>query len=139
MTIKDMQLLSLMEQLAPAGGSASSDDIARVWLTIMHKFTPLIGANSMLLMFERSLEFHQSAFGWLPVLLLPMHTDGAIEQLRKSMENRTGDTIAAVHHAILLTFIDLMTTLIGTRLTIQFLRAAFPADGASGTTEEKPG
>ena len=63
----------------------------------------------------------------------------AVERLRACMATRATDDILAAHRAILTTFIDLMTTLIGARLTVQFMRAAFPADSAGSTTEEKPG
>jgi hypothetical protein len=139
MTIKDEQLLSLMRQIVDSGyGSASPDDITLAWLKIMRKFTPLIGANSVLLIFERSVDTHQAEFVWLPAFALPMQPNYAVEQLRNSMANRTADDIVAAHRAIMTTFIDLITTLIGTRLAIQFLRAAFSADEASSTPEEKP-
>lgn len=139
MTIKDEQLLSLMQHIVPNGsGAVSPEIITLAWLKIMRKFTPLIGANSVLLMFERSLDTHLADYPWLPVLPLPIQPDHAVELLRASMATRHGDDILIAHRAILTTFIDLITTLIGTRLTIQFLRAAFSADEASGNPEEKP-
>lgn len=139
MTIKDEQLLSLMRHiLANGAGTVSPEHVTLAWLKIMRKFTPLIGANSVLLMFDRSLDNNLAEFPWLPALALPMQADHAVELLRTSLATRQRDDILAAHGAILTTFIDLITTLIGTRLTIQFLRAAFSADEASGNPEEKP-
>jgi len=139
MTNKDALLLSLMGHVSASRGAALSDDITLDWLRIVRKFSPLIGANSVLLIFERSLENNLATFGWLPALLLPAQPDTAVERLRTSMAARPASDILAAHRAILTTFIDLMTTLIGARLTIQFLQAAFPADGAGSNTEENPG
>jgi len=139
MTVKEELLLSLTGHVAAHHGAALADDIALSWLKIVRKFAPLIGANSVLLIFERSLENNLATFGWLPALMLPAQPDTAVERLRSSMATRPTEEIRAAHRAILNTFIDLMTTLIGARLTVQFLRAAFPADGAASTTEENPG
>lgn len=140
MTIKDALLLSLVERLAADGGTPSPDDITLAWLTIMRKFTPLIGASSVLLLFERSLDDHRADFPWLPVLVLalPAQPDSAVDAMCASMTMRASREILAAHRAILAHFIDLITTLIGTRLTLQFLRAAFPADEANSNSEEKP-
>lgn len=131
-------LLSIMGQLGSLGEVVSAGDVAAAWLKIMRKFTPLIGANSVMLIFERSLDTHLAQFPWLPVLTITMQAESAIGQLRNSMTARGSDEIVAAHQAVLTTFIDLVTTLIGSRLTVQFLRAAFPADAASGTNEENP-
>lgn len=137
MIIKDELLLLLMEPLAADGGPASPDDLTLIWLKIVRKFTPLIGAHSVLLMLERSLDSQVAHFPWLPSLNLPMQPDTAIDALRTSMTTHESGTILAAHRAILDSFIDLITTLIGTRLTIQFVRAAFPADEASSNSDER--
>lgn len=139
MTIKDELLLSLMGQVTASPDATLADDITLCWLKIVRKFSPLIGANSVRLIFERSLENNLTTFDWLPALVLPSQPDTAVERLRTSMTARPSSDILAAHRAILHAFIDLMTTLIGARLTIQFLQAAFPADGAVSNTEENPG
>ena len=139
MTVKDELLFALMRHVSASPAAALADDIGLSWLKIVRKFAPLIGANSVLLIFERSLDNNLAAFGWLPALAMPSQPDTAVERLRASMAARPTDEVLAAHHAILTTFIDLMTTLIGARLTVQFLRAAFPADSAGSTTEENPG
>lgn len=137
MTIKDELLLSLMEPLAADGGPALPDDVTLIWLKIVRKFTPLIGPSSVLSMLERSLDGQTTAFPWLPALNTPMQPDSVIEALRTSMTTRESGDMLAAHRAILDSFIDLIATLIGTRLTIQFLRAAFPADAAGSNPDEK--
>ena len=72
------------------------------------------------------------------MLTLPMQPDHAVELLHASMATQSSAAILAAHRATLTTFIDLITTLIGTRLTTQFLRAAFPADEVASDPEEKP-
>jgi hypothetical protein len=137
MTVDDELVLALTRHVAARSGAVLADDIAVSWLKIMRKFAPLIGPGSVLLMFGRSIENNVAAFGWLPVLALPMHADNAVERLRASLTKRKSAEILAAHRAILASFIDLMTTLIGARLTVQFLHAALPAASAGSTTEEK--
>jgi len=138
MTIQDELLMSLVGQLAAVPGPALVDDITLAWLKVVRKFAPLIGGNSVLLIFERSLEHNVATFPWLPVGINPSRPDTAVERLCISMAGRPADDILAAHRAILTTFIDLMTTLIGARLTVQFLRAALPAASAGSHPEETP-
>lgn len=138
MTIKDELLVSLLGQLAAIHGPALVDDITLAWLKVVRKFAPLIGANSVLLIFERSLEQNVATYPWLPDVIVPSQPETAVERLRVSMAARPADDVLAAHGAILTTFIDLMTTLIGARLTVQFLRAALPAASAGSNPEEKP-
>ena len=138
MTVKDELVQSLMAHVATGTGTVLADNVTESWLSIVRKFSPLIGATSVLLIFERSLDSNSAAFSWLPVLPFPAQPDTAIERLHASMAALPDDTILAAHRALLVTFIDLMTTLIGARLTVQFLRAAFPAVSPGSNTEEKP-
>ena len=139
MTTKDELLLSMMALVTANRGPALADVISESWLKIVRKFAPLIGAYSVLMIFERSLDHNLAVFDWLPAPVLPSQPDSAVERLGASMAVRPVADMLAAHRAILTTFIDLMTTLIGARLTLQFLRAAFPADSAGSTSEEKPG
>jgi hypothetical protein len=136
MTMTDEGLLPLPGQLTAPAGPDLIDDVAAAWQKIIRKFTPLIGASSVLLILERSLDQHRTAFGWLPAGALPTRPDAAVERLRASMARRPHADILAAHPAILATFSKLMTTLIGAGLTVQFLRAAFPVDAVKSTSEE---
>jgi hypothetical protein len=138
MTVKDELMLALMSHVSARGDAALADDIALSWLKIVRKFAPVIGASSVLLIFGRSIENNVATFSWLPVLVMPTQADAAVELLRASLATHPAADAMAAHRAILATFIDLMTTLIGARLTVQFLRAALPADSAGSTTEETP-
>lgn len=139
MTNKDELLLSMMAHVTARRGPALADDISASWLKIVRKFGPLIGPYSVLMIVERSLDHNLAAFDWLPVLVVPSQPDSAVERLGASMAARTASDMLAAHRAILTTFIDLMTTLIGARLTFQFLRAAFSAGSADSISEEIPG
>lgn len=136
MTTRNELLQLLMAHVTASRGAALVDDITLSWLRIVRKFSPLIGANSVLLIFERSLENNLATFGWLPAPLAPSQPDTAVERLRTSMAARPSNDILGAHRAILGTFIDLMTRLIGARLTLQFLQAALPADAAGSNHEE---
>ena len=136
MTIKDEGLLSVLDELAALRGPELIDDVAIAWQKVVRKFTPLIGATSVLLILERSLERNRTAFAWLPAGVLPAGPDAAIERVRASIAARLPADVLAAHRAILATFSDLMTTLIGARLTMQFLRAALHVDGVAGLPEE---
>ena len=136
MTIKDEGLLSVLAELTALHGTEPMADVAMAWQKVVRKFTPLIGPSSVLLILERSLESNRTAFSWLPAGVLPPGPDAAVARLCDSMKPHPPAEILAAHRALLAAFSDLMTTLIGARLTIQFLRAALHVDGVDSPTEE---
>lgn len=136
MSIKNDLLSAIMKDMDVDRGLVTADTALAIWKSITRKFSPLLGPHSADLLFTRSLEQNRTAFAWLPA----PDTDGSdlcFDTLETSLQQRAPEEIVASTRALLDTYIDLLTTLIGARLTNQFLRSAFPADEAERNKEEK--
>lgn len=134
MSINDELLYAVTGQMTPARGAALADDAVLAWERILRKFGPLIGVNSTELLLERSME--GAGLARLPSASAGHGT--ALVRLHASLAARPPEDIIAAQRAMLTMFIEMVSTLIGARLTVQFLRAAFPAAPTDSSTEEKP-
>ncbi|HEX9172580.1 MAG TPA: hypothetical protein VF861_07960 [Telluria sp.] len=116
-------------------GRATAERALAIWNRITRKFGPLLGPGSAELLFTRSLDDNRGSFPWLPVP--DPGGDTSYEGLEACLAQRTPDEIVASTRALLASYVELLTTLIGARLTNQFLRSAFPADEVERNKEEK--
>lgn len=120
------------------GGTAAADAIA-ILQRVTRKFSPLLGPSSTSVLLERSLHANHASYPWLP----PPDQAGAAEPpfraLQASLERREQRDVLAATRALMDSYIDLVTTLIGSRLTEQFLRSAFPGEADNRNTEENAG
>jgi hypothetical protein len=129
-------LSAIMKGMDVDRGWATADRALAIWNRITRKFGPLLGPGSADLLFARSLDENRARFPWLPIPD-PGGVDPSYDGLETSLAQRPPEEIFASTRALLESYIELLTTLIGARLTNQFLRSAFPADEAERKKEEK--
>ncbi len=108
-----------------------------IWRQLAFKFVPLLGPNSVNSIYARSLESNKSAFPWLPDSVRQDVADLPLMALKASLLVRRADEVILANSALLDTFVNLLATLIGARLTIPFLRSAFPHEAHQKNTQEK--
>lgn len=108
-----------------------------IWEQLALKFIPMIGLGSVRLIYTRSLELNKSAFPWLPAALAGVE-QSPFATLKMSLERREPAEVIAANCALLNSFIDVLATLIGVRLTLQFLRAAFPHEAIHENSRINP-
>lgn len=116
---------TIIRHLAPGCGTATGADAVRVWRTLFGKFGPLLGPLSTDLLFARSLAAQEAAFPWLPQTG-PAGARFAFGAFERCLEGLASDDVIAVNRALLSSFTTLLAELIGMRLTVSFLQAAFP-------------
>ncbi|MES3021052.1 MAG: hypothetical protein V4857_05640 [Pseudomonadota bacterium] len=124
-------LQAIKRELAACGaGTPVAGAAAALCERIGQKFRPLVGPASLALLLARSLETQRARFPWLP-------RSAEAAALEHSFAAREASEVAAATAAVLDTFVSLMASLIGTRLTFQYLRSAFPA-ATPAPPEETP-
>lgn len=116
---------TITRRLAPDGAAATRADAVQVWRTLFKQFAPLIGPLSTQLLFARSLAAAQADFPWLP-RAAPNGAHTSFEAFERCLDGRAPQDIAAVNRALLSSYTTILAELIGMRLTISFLQAAFP-------------
>lgn len=133
----------LLSDITHSLRSAPATDAAHEAIVILQqlarKFGPLIGPSSVQLIVARSIEANQATFPWLGPLANPDVSTPPYDGLRAVMEGAEREAILAATSAMLTAYLNQLTTLIGARLTEQFVRAVFPVvadlkgDGSKST------
>lgn len=123
-------------RVAPAGMAAH--EAILIWQQLARKFVPLIGPSSVQLIVGRTIEANQAVYPWLGLFSNPGMCTPPYDGLRTALERAAADDVHAATAAMLSTYVNQLNTLIGVRLTEQFLRSTFPAGGANKDIRSKP-
>lgn len=104
--------------------SAVAEATLSTWRQVAARLAPVIGARGVDALFNRSLHLTSSAFPWLKIS--GDHGgggDGAplLASLQSLLAGRETDDAAEACHSLLVTFVVLLTTLIGESLTERLL------------------
>ena len=114
-----------------AGGDPDASAIAEATLNTWHqvaaRLAPVIGARGVDVLFSRSLHLTSSAFPWLAIT--GDHGDSAalLASLKARLAGRETDAATEASHALLVTFTELLATLIGESLTERLLSSGLGA------------
>lgn len=129
MSIPTELLATISGRLAPGGAPATAADAVRVWRTVFQRFDPLLGPLSTALLFARAMDTQAAAFPWLPQTSAAQPAQTAFDRFAHSLDGRSPDDILATNRALLASFAEQTSELIGAGLATRFLRAAFPPGG----------
>ncbi|MES2297657.1 MAG: ATPase domain-containing protein [Pseudomonadota bacterium] len=124
----------LRQEIASRIEVHESKDLAalapRWWAAIAGALTPLVGQDGFNILYSRTVSIVQVRFPWLE----SKAADLSFILPRAGLEARGTDTIAQACTETLLTFADLLASLIGERLAISIINVAWDSDlpSASG-------
>lgn len=92
-----------------------------LWERIAAKIISLVGEGGFNALYARSIFLCQSAFPWLASGMLPAQPEYRFAKLKASLEAQAPEQANAAQRLLLITFIDILATLIGERLTEHIL------------------
>lgn len=108
-----------------AGDSADAIAIAKAtsetWLLISAQLTPVIGGNGVDAILNRALHLTSAAFPWLAISDEPVDHESLPLRISMRMAGRDPVAAAQASSSLLITFIELLATLIGNSLTKRLL------------------
>ena len=96
-----------------------------VWEQMANQLIPLIGEDGFAMLTTRSVVLTQPAFPWLKVSAQPLQTSKMFAELSSSFNGQSPANANAANSQLLITFTDIMASLIGEELTINTLRSAW--------------
>lgn len=128
----------ILEQCVGVGADAKAiaDDCIRAWERVTSQFAPLIGEGGIGALYARSLHLTRSRFPWLAVPQEPRQTDSPYTDLKVSLERREPSEAREAISALMVTFAELLTALIGETLTTRILSSAWANGGPDDTAQE---
>ena len=109
-----------------------ADAAINLWEQMTTQIISIVGEGGFNSLYVRSLFLTQSSFPWLP----PPQAEHQFAQLKASFESQTPALASEANYLLLITFTDILATLIGEELTTSILRSAWGND-ASGRADKE--
>ena len=105
-----------------------ADTAIDLWEQIATQIISIIGEGGFDSLYLRSVSLTQSTYPWLAAVLMPPQADHRFAKLKISFEGHTPEQARAANCLLLITFTDILASLIGEQLTIRILRSAWGDD-----------
>lgn len=125
-----------------AGPDASAAQVAyaatATWHEVGAALAPIIGQRGVCALYQRSLHLTRPAYPYLAGLAESSQPTLDVAALQTVLTNQTSDDAADASGAVLQTFHELLTQLIGAPLTERLLRSVWANFLSGETTQDSP-
>jgi len=102
-----------------------ADTAIDLWEQIATQIISIIGEGGFDSLYLRSVFLTQSTYPWLAAVLPQVKIDQRFTDLKISFEGQTPEQVSAANSLLLITFTDILASLIGEQLTNRILRSAW--------------
>lgn len=99
-----------------------------LWEQMATQIILIVGEGGFNSLYARSLFLTRSTFPWLPANSVPAHTDHRFMELKISFDEHPPLQVNKANSLLLITFTDILASLVGEHLTIRILRSAWGND-----------
>ena len=118
----------LRQQIVKRRMAQPTEDVAdaaiNLWEHLATQIISIVGEGGFNSIYARSVFLTQSTFPWLAADSLSPQTDHRFAELKISLEGQTPEQTNAGNSLLLITFTDILASLIGEQLTSLILRSA---------------
>ena len=108
---------------SPTGRVAAAS--ITLWEQMASQIIMIVGEDGFNSLYARSLFLSQRTFPWLAAPSLPPNTDQRFAELKMSLEGQAPAQASEANSLLLITFTDILASLIGEQLTTRILRLAW--------------
>lgn len=105
-----------------------SDTAIFHWERMAKQIITVVGEGGFSALYIRGAYLARTTFPWLAANLSSPPADDRFVNLRSSLEGQTPEQARAANALLLITFTDILASLIGEELTIRILRSAWDKD-----------
>jgi len=118
---------AILAHLASTGAHAedTANVAASTWSALDTALSPIIGQRGFAALYKRSLQLTRPQFAWLADVQDGVSPVADFSMLSTALAEQEGPTAVAASVALLETFYDLLTNLIGRSLTDRLLRSVW--------------
>lgn len=109
-----------------------SDAAVVLWEQMAAQIISIVGNGGFNALYARSVYLTQTTFPWLTAYVLAPQADCRFAELKKSLDAQDPAQASAANSLLLITFTDILVSLIGDQLTSNILQSAW-GSGASDT------
>lgn len=96
-----------------------------VWEAFAAEIISLVGEGGFSSIYARSLHLAEPAFPWLAASILSPQSQHRFGELKLSLEAQTPAQAGEANRLLLITFTDILASLIGEQLTVSILRSTW--------------
>lgn len=112
---------------------AAADVAVTLWEQMAAKIISIVGEGGFESLYARSVFLSQASFPWLAAGPLSKQSDQRFAALKKCFEAQAPAQVSAANSLLLLTFTDILASLIGEALTSSLLHSAWGNDAPDQT------
>jgi hypothetical protein len=135
--VADRLQAALRHQAAQGADAAHLADLAvKSWLDVESSLSSLIGRGGVSALFRRSVFLTMDAYPWLETVTAAEARHDGFGSLRTALARQPAPVAEAANGALLLSFCELLSGLIGAPLTEHLLQPAWDVP-ASGLTDQE--
>ena len=127
-----------LAQLAAHGANVGqiADAAVATWRSIDAVLSPIIGQGGVAALYKRSLYLSRGDHPWLAVAAEDALQPDDFATLHRALAKQTSGNAAAANGALLTTFSDLLTSLIGASLTERLLQSVWDHTSSGHAVQE---
>jgi len=114
-----------------------SDTAVSVWEQMAVQIISLVGEGGFNSLYSRSLVLTQSTYFWLEFDPHSTQAEHRFAELKMCLERQTPAHASEANLQLLITFTDILASLIGEQLTTSILRSAWGYDAADSASKER--
>ncbi len=107
-----------------------------LWEQMATQIVSIVGEGGFNSLYARSAFLTQPAFPWLTAGSLSSQTDHRFAELKMNFEGQTPAQASEANSRLLITFTDILASLIGEQLTTNILRSAWGNDASDMPCKE---
>lgn len=106
---------------APPDASEVAEATLQTWQRMADELVPVLGSHGADVLFGRSLYITSTHFPWLAIIGEHGNSTAQLANLKARLADRETDTAAEASYTLLVTFVELLISLIGESLTERLL------------------
>ena len=115
--------------------NTTAEATASTWRLVTRQLAPVIGARGLDVLFSRALYQSSAAFPWLEAAVDRGGSDSPLPSLMVCLSGQNTSTAAEASVTLLVTFTELLATLIGESLTARLLGPVWASSSLSSGQE----
>ena len=136
METSDLLRRQIIESLMAQPTEQVADAAIELWEKLATEIISLVAEGGFNALYARSVFLAQSSFPWLAASSLAPQTDHRFAQLKISLAEQTPAHASEANRLLLITFTDILASLIGESLTAGILRSAWGNDASDSADKE---
>lgn len=113
-----------------------ADAAFHIWGQMSAQIISIVGVGGFNSLYARSVFLTQSTFPWLAVSIPSRQTSHGFDELKLSLEAQLPAQASEANLLLLITFTDILASLIGEQLTTSILRSAWSIDASDIVSKE---